>query len=206
MATLRIKSSELGGALMTRITDLVNSQELSTVLVDRAQTRIRNQGDSTHKYEELWATRFSAGYRKGGKALRDTGVLMSNLHSESLKNSTNRVRWILKDGTGYGLKHQEGYTVRGPIAIPLNKKCASILARLGDPPHDISAIPDFLEEAPSLKEAQKGSNASIKWDYYVIDSEGDMEVKPRKIANAPPEDIKAISRVIKRRIRKQGQK
>ena len=79
MATLRIKSSELGGALMTRITDLVNSQELSTVLVDRAKTRIRNQGDSTHKYEELWATRFSAGYRKGGQALRADGGLMSNL-------------------------------------------------------------------------------------------------------------------------------
>jgi hypothetical protein len=204
MATLRIKSSELGGVLKTRIANLVNNQELSTVLVDRAKMRIRNQGDSTHKYEDLWGTRNNAGYRKGGKALRDTGFLMSKLHSQSVRTAGSIVRWILKDGTGYGLKHQEGYKVRGPIAVPLNRKCARVLAWLGDPPHDISAIPDFLEEAPSLKEAKKGSSASIKWDYYVIDYEGEMEVKPRKIANNPPEDIKAISRVIKRRIRTQG--
>ena len=53
MATLRIKSSELGGVLQHRVAKLINNQELSTVLVDRAKMRIRNQGDSKEKYPDL---------------------------------------------------------------------------------------------------------------------------------------------------------
>ena len=199
MATLRLKSNILGDVLAKQVADVANSQVLSTVLVTRAKKRILNQKDSTHTYPELWATRNQVGYRKNRKALRDDGHLMSKLHSESKRVSSDKVRWTLKDGTGYGVKHQEGFTNQAPIAVPLNKKTSRILKWLGEPPHDISLIPESLEEAPSLEEAQKGRNASIKWDYYVI--EHDTKVPPRKIANNPPEDIKAISRVIKRALR-----
>ncbi|QDP48619.1 MAG: hypothetical protein Unbinned97contig1000_4 [Prokaryotic dsDNA virus sp.] len=200
MSTLRIKSNELGNVLAQQVAFVANNQILSTVIVDRAKKRISNQGDSTHKYPELWASKNQVGYRKHGKALRDTGFLMSKLHSESKKISSNTVRWTLKDGSGYGVKHQEGFSNKPPIAVPLNKKTARILKWLGEPPHDISLIPESLEEAPSLEEARKGRKASIKWDYYVIEYE--TKVPPRKIANNPPEDVKAITKVIKRALRK----
>ena len=203
MSTIRIKSNELGNTIAKRVRDTLHSDNLSSILVDRARIRIKNSKDSTISYPELWATRNEVGYREGGTPLKDDGHLVALLHSKSNLVSANTVRWTLKDGTGYGAKHQEGFTNKAPIAVPLNKTAARIIKGLGDPPHNISAIPDYLEEAPSLKEAREGRHGdyrgAIKWDYYVI--EEDAEVPARPIANNPPEDIKAITRVVKRAIR-----
>jgi len=198
MAKIRINSNKLPETIAREIRIRINTKGVSSVLVDRAKRRIRNSGDSTVKYPELWAKRHGVGYRKSGKPLMDTGHLMNMLSSDTKKTSKGS-KWTLLDGSGYGLKHQEGFENIGPVVVPLNRKTARIVAWLGEPPHDVSALPDFLEEAPNMKEARAGKHGSITWDYYVI--EADTKVPPRPIANNPPEDIKAITRVIKRAIK-----
>jgi phage gpG-like protein len=183
--------------MVRKIKDRVNRREVASVLVDQAKKRIRRGGDSTHKYPELWAKETGIGYRKRGKPLRDTGVLM-NMLSVKTQPTSNGTTWTLLDGSGYGVKHQEGFTNEGPIAIPLSAKARRIIT--GEPPHDIEFLDSQgLEEAPNAEAAANPSSGSIKYDYYVL--EGLRKVPARKIANMPPENVKEIIRHIKRAIR-----
>ena len=197
MARVRIKSNQLPETIVRQIKNRVNRFAVASILVDQAKRRIRQGGDSTHKYPELWATETGIGYRKRGKPLRDTGVLMNMLSAKS-ESSTGGITWTLIDGSGYGVKHQEGFTNVGPIAVPLSAKARRIIT--GDPPHDLEYLDSQgLEEAPNQEAAANPRAGSLKYDYYVL--EGQREVPARKIANMPPENVKEIVRHIKRAIR-----
>lgn len=199
MAKFTIQSDKLGVEIANEIKARINSTSLSSVLVDRAKKRIRTGGDSTIKYPELWASKTNIGLRKNGKPLRDTGHLMNMLSSVSEKTPSGAM-WKLKDGSGYGVKHQEGFTNKGPIAIALSAKARLIIKAMGEPPHDIAALDSAgLEEAPNEESAQNPRRGNLKYDYYII--EGGAKVPPRPIANMPPEDIKEITKVIKRAIK-----
>ena len=169
----------------------------SRVLVANAKRRIRKGGDSEIKYPELWARRNSVGYRKGGKPLRDTGRLMNSLSNDT-KITRNGVEWTLLDGTGYGVKHQEGFTNRGPVAVALNRKASRVIP--SESPHD----PDLLEQqglrrAPTLRRAQLSPR---KYDFYVL--QRDTVVPARPIFNTPPEDTVSAVKTISRAIRELG--
>ena len=197
MSRVRIKSDRLPEEMVRIIKDRVNRKDVASILVDQAKQRIRKGGDSTHTYPELWAVETGIGYRKRGKPLRDTGVLM-NMLSVKTESSGDSFTWTLLDGSGYGVKHQEGFTNKGPIAVPLSAKARRIIT--GEPPHDIAFLDSQgLEEAPNEEAAANPSKGSIKYDYYVL--EGHRKVPARKIANMPPENVKAIVRHIKRAIR-----
>ena len=199
MATIKLPTDKLPQAIEMAIRNRLNDIKLSSILVDRAKMRIRKGGDSTIKYPELWAVEEGIGYRKRGKPLRDTSTLFNMLSSKSEKTSGG-VRWTLTDGSGYGIKHQEGFTNEGPIAIALSSKAKPIIRGMGDPPHDILELDSAgLQEAPDADAARNPRKGNLKYDYYVL--EGNPKVPARPIANNPPEDIKAIARVIKREIK-----
>jgi len=191
--------SSLGSQSVEKsIRNVLRKYSTASILTDRAKMRIRNQGDSTVKYPELWANREQVGYRKNGKALRDTGLLMMLLSVEVEAGSD--IKWTLTDGTGYGVKHQEGFINQGPIAVALSPKAKGIIKAMGEPPHDILALDQAgLEEAPDLESAQNPRKGNLKYDYYII--EGNPKVPARPIANNPPEDIRAITAHIKRAIK-----
>ena len=173
---------------------------VASILVDRSKLRIRNGGDSEIKYPELWAVKEGVGYRKKGKALRDTGMLMSMLSVDTNQSGHGDVAWTLTDGTGYGVKHQEGFINKGPIAIALSARARLPIKNMGEPPHDIAFLDSMgFEEAPNLESAKNPKKGSLKYDYYII--EDGAKVPARPIANNPPEDIKAIVNHVKRAIK-----
>ena len=197
MSRMRIKSSELPDVIVRRIKERVNTRAVASILIDQAKRRIRRGGDSTHTYPELWAVETGIGYRKRGKPLRDTGMLMGLL-SVKTESSSKGFTWTLLDGSGYGVKHQKGFINVGPIAIPLSAKARRIIT--GEPPHDIAFLDSQgLEEAPNAEAAANPRGDSVKYDYYVL--EGHRKVPARKIANMPPENVKEIVKHIKRAIR-----
>ena len=196
MATIRVKARDLPQAVAQKVRGILGNPSVASILVDRAKKRIRAGGDSTVKYPELWSRRTGIGFRKGGRPLRDTGRLMNMLNVRT-SNTPRGVQWTLTDGTGYGLKHQEGFVNHGPTAVPLTKKAKDFIQGMGDPPHDIETLDKAgFEEAPNAAAAQSPRSGSLKFDYYII--EGDSKVPARPIANNPPEDVRAISRTIKR--------
>ena len=182
------------------IRNVLREFSTASILIDRAKIRIKKGGDSTVKYDDLWAVREGVGYRKRGKPLKDTGMLMGMLSVEIDDNGTDSVSWTLTDGSGYGVKHQEGFINEGPIAIALSARARLPIKNMGDPPHDIAALDAMgFEEAPDLESAQNPRKGSLKYDYYII--EDGAKVPARPIANNPPEDITAITNHIKRAIR-----
>ena len=199
MSTIKITSrSGLVSELKEKIIRKLSKKNgASRVLVANAKKRIRNSGDSEIKYPELWARRNEVGYRKGGKPLRDTGRLMNSLSNDT-RRKRDGVEWKLLDGAGYGVKHQEGYTNRGPVAVALNRKASRIIP--SESPHD----PDLLEQmglrrAPTLRRAQLSPR---KYDFYVL--QHDTVVPARPIFNTPPEDIAAATKTISRAIKELG--
>lgn len=199
MAVIRVKLEDTPELLVKRIRGNLRKRSVASVIVDNAKTRIRKGGDSEIKYPELWAVQHGVGYRKNGKPLRDTGMLM-NMLSVKTESLGDGVRWTLLDGTGYGVKHQEGFINRGPIAIALSPKARMPIKGLGDPPHDLAYLDSIgLEEAPNFESAQNPREGNLKYDYYVIDDGAKVPARP--IANMPPEDVKKITKHIKKMIR-----
>tara|TARA_R110000824_G_scaffold41253_7_gene122913 strand:+ start:2821 stop:3444 length:624 start_codon:yes stop_codon:yes gene_type:complete len=192
--------------IKNEIRNVLQKFSVASVLIDRAKIRIKNQGDSTVKYPELWATENRVGFRQGGEALNDTGTMMGLL-SVNVESNVD-ITWTLTDGSGYGVKHQEGFINKGPIAVALSPRARLPIKNMGEPPHDIAFLDSMnFEEAPSLQAAQELANkpktkkdktkkGKLLYDYYII--EDGAKVPPRPIANNPPEDIKAISNHIKR--------
>ena len=180
------------------IRNVLREFSTASILIDRAKIRIKKGGDSTVKYDDLWAVREGVGYRKSGKPLKDTGMLMGML-SVDIESNVD-ITWTLTDGSGYGVKHQEGFINEGPIAIALSARARLPIKSMGDPPHDIAALDAMgFEEAPNLESAQNPRKGNLKYDYYII--EDGAKVPARPIANNPPEDITAITNHIKRAIR-----
>jgi len=180
------------------IRNVLREFSTASILIDRAKIRIKKGGDSTVKYDDLWAVREGVGYRKRGKPLKDTGMLMGML-SVDIESNVD-ITWTLTDGSGYGVKHQEGFINEGPIAIALSARARLPIKSMGDPPHDIAALDAMgFEEAPNLESAQNPRKGNLKYDYYII--EDGAKVPARPIANNPPEDITAITNHIKRAIR-----
>ena len=201
MTTINLTTSEvknlLPDLLAKRIRGHLRKRSVASILVDQAKTRIRKGGDSEIKYPELWGKTSRIGFRKDGKPLRDTGNLM-NMLSVNTQKVGDGVSWTLIDGTGYGVKHQEGFINKGPIAIPLTRKAARLIP--SESPHDIAYLDSLgLEEAPNEEAARNPRTGNLKYDYYVL--EGDREVPARPIANMPPENIKKIVAHIKKLIR-----
>ena len=171
------------------IRNVLREFSTASILIDRAKIRIKKGGDSTVKYDDLWAVREGVGYRKRGKPLKDTGMLMGML-SVDIESNVD-ITWTLTDGSGYGVKHQEGFINEGPIAIALSARARLPIKSMGDPPHDIAALDAMgFEEAPNLESAQNPKKGNLKYDYYII--EDGAKVPARPIANNPPEDIKII--------------
>ena len=186
--------------IQDKVNEVLRKHSVASVLIDRAKTRIMNGGDTTVKYDELWATENRVGLRQGGEALNDNGHLMAMLGVSVKEDSGGAINWTLTDGTGYGVKHQEGFINEGPIAIALSARARLPIKNMGDPPHDIAALDAMgFEEAPDLESAQNPRKGSLKYDYYII--EDGAKVPARPIANNPPEDITAITNHIKRAIR-----
>ena len=197
MAAIKIKSDKLPDVLVREIRRKLSSNVMASILVDQAKTRIRKSGDSEVTYPELWANKSGIGIRKSGRPLRDTGNLMNRLFA-LVRTRGNTIQWQLMDGTGYGVKHQEGFINKGPIAIALSAKAKRLIP--SESPHDIAALDSMgLEEAPNAEAARNPRKGSIKYDYYIL--EGDSKVPARPIANMPPENIKGIRRLIKRTLK-----
>lgn len=194
MTTIKVKSKDLPAAIARVIRERLNNTVVASILVDRAKLRIRRGGDTLTKskglWEPLWATRTKIGPRAGGDPLRDTGRL-SRMLSVKTSVTPRGVRWTLLDGTGYGVKHQEGFINQAPIAVPLNAGAKRVIP--SESPHNIEDLESRgLRRAKTMKQAREGGK---KYDFYVI--ENDATVPARPIANNPPEDIRAISEVIK---------
>ena len=49
------------------IRNVLREFSTASILIDRAKIRIKKGGDSTVKYDDLWAVREGVGYRKRGK-------------------------------------------------------------------------------------------------------------------------------------------
>ena len=197
MAAIKIKSDKLPDVLVREIRRKLSSNVMASILVDQAKTRIRKSGDSEVTYPDLWANKSGIGIRKGGIPLRDTSNLMNRLFT-IVRTRGNTIQWKLMDGAGYGVKHQEGFINKGPIAIALSAKAKRLIP--SESPHDIAALDSMkLEKAPNAEAARNPRKGSIKYDYYIL--EGDQKVPARPIANMPPENIKGIRRLIKRTIK-----
>ena len=102
---------------------LANGNPLGVTLRSQAVARIKAGRDSTHTYPELWANKVPGHYRAGGRPLQNNGHLMAGLHSETVMRS-NGISVTLKDGSGYGVYHQNGFKTKGPNYIPLSLKGA----------------------------------------------------------------------------------
>jgi hypothetical protein len=199
MAHIKIRTQDLPEVVVRQVRKKLSSHGVASILADRAKRRIREGGDSEIKYPELWSKTTQIGLRKDGIPLRDTGNLM-NLLSTTTERNIGGIKWTLLDGSGYGVKHQEGFRNQGPIAIAVSTKARLPIKSLGESPHDIAYLDSLnLEEAPNATAAQNPEAGSIKYDYYVL--EGPTEVPARPIANMPPEDIKAVVKHIERTIR-----
>ena len=194
MATIRVPLEGVADVVRRKIVGHLRKKSSASILVDNAKKRIRKGGDSEVTYPELWATRENIGIRAGGKPLRgSTGHLMSLLHAKSEKTGGGGIVWTLLDGSGYGVKHQEGFFNEGPIAVALTKKAERLIP--SESPHDIAYLDSLgLEEAPNADAARSPKSGNIKYDYYVI--EGGAKVPARPIANMPPEDVKSVEKHI----------
>ena len=165
-----IRAKELHSQLKQKaMRALVRNPGLRQVLVSNAKRRIDNSGDSTHKYPDLW--NHPKSYRKGGLPLRDTSALYNGLHGRSSHGGGNRISLFLLDAVGYGIKHQEGFEMDGPVPIALSRKAARLMKKGG--------IKDL--EDTNLKE---GKDYIVAWN--------GVKVPQRKIFNMPPEDRKEL--------------
>ena len=64
--------------IRNEIRNVLREFSTASILIDRAKLRIRRGGDSTVKYDDLWAVQEGVGYRKRGKPLKDTGMSNRN--------------------------------------------------------------------------------------------------------------------------------
>ena len=199
MANIRVKSNMLPEVIARQVQQKLASRTVASILEATAKKRIMKGGDSEVTYPELWATREQIGTRKNGTPLRgSTGHLMSLLHSKAESSGERGVTWTLLDGSGYGVKHQEGFINEGPVAVPLTKKAERLIP--SESPHDIAYLDSLgLEEAPNADAARNPKSGSVKYDYYIIEDGGKVPARP--IANMPPEDVEAITAHITRTIK-----
>jgi len=176
MATIRIRADELPrlkSILKKKALGALNNHEgLKGILRGQAVRRIKNKGDSTHQYPDLWANKVSGHYRSGGNPLQDNGQLMAGLHGEVV-SSSDKFTMSLKDGAGYGVYHQYGYKTEGPNFIPLTLKARRIHQKGNDP----------AEEG-----LVEGKDYFMAWN--------GVTVPQRKIFNLPPEDVQELKRAI----------
>ena len=176
MTTLRVNVGSVAPALKREIIARLQASRLDQLLVSFAKRRIDNGGDSEHKYPELWATRLGLGYRAGGQPLRDTSVLYNGLHGDSAPTSTG-VRIRLRDGTGYGRKHQDGFINKAPVFIALTRKAARTTI--------VATILAAMKMEAKLKGLVEGT------DFMIL--KHDAKVPARKIYNTPPEDMQDLA-------------
>jgi len=126
MATIRIRADELPrlkSILKKKALGALNNNEgLKGILRSQAVNRMLNKGDSTHKYPELWVTvnNKTKDRRFGGMPLNDTGNLRTRLTGDVVVNS-DTITMSLKDGAGYGVYHQHGFTTKTGGEVPQRK-------------------------------------------------------------------------------------
>ena len=179
MAKVSISSNDVSGQLRTKVLKALHKHAgLEQLIVKQAKARMRNGGDSTHEYPELW--QHPKSYRRNGKPLMDTKTLYNGLKGQIIATG-NKIKVALLDTVGYGVDHQEGFSKDGPVPIALTRKAARLMKAGG-----IKSLDDT-----DLKE---GKDYIIAWD--------GVEVPQRKIFNTPPENIKALSKNIGRAIKK----
>lgn len=168
---MRITTSTamLGRTATAEVRRRLRAARLDQVLVSNAKRRVRNRGDSTHRYPDLWASRRGLGYRQGGSPLQDTGRLLASLTGRTTPTSTG-VRVSLIDGSGYGVMHQNGFKTDGPNFIPLTLR-ARRRHRKGANPEDEGLV--------------RGEDFIMAWH--------GVDVPQRKIFNMPPEDAAELS-------------
>jgi phage gpG-like protein len=178
MATIRIRANEiprLKSFLKKKsISALNNHKGLQDTLRGQAVRRIKNKGDSTHQYPELWANKIPGHYRSGGNPLQgeSTGGLMSSLKAR-VTTSANKITMRLTDGVGYGVYHQKGFKTKGPNYIPITSRGKKRHQKGND---------------PTKEGLVKGKDYFIAWN--------GVTVPQRKIFNLPPEDVQELKRAI----------
>ena len=169
----KVRLSQLGKAVSDRVIQRIRASRIEQVLVSQAKRRISNGGDSTHEYPPLWDHPLS--YRRGGKPLRDTGLLMASLTARQ-QRIQGGVRLKLQSPLRHAQYHQNGFRVEGgPLFIPLTRKAVR---------------GHTLGSNPSEEGLKKGTD-------YILIRRG-VTVPQRKIANAPPENVRELAEELKR--------
>lgn len=178
----RIRIQTAAAQAKRRALHAVASSGVGELLVSQALRRIRNRGDSTHRYPELWATREGKGYRAGGAPLQDTGRGMQSLSSRT-EVGPDSVTFTLQDGAGYMVYHQNGYKTRGPNLVPLTRRFLLSHVKGENPHHETDS-------------AGVGFRAGVD---FIMFWNG-VDVPQRKIFNMPPEDRREIDIVLGRAV------
>ena len=179
MPKIAISSNNASRELRTKVAKALHKHGgLEQLIVKQAKHRMRNAGDSTHEYPELW--QHPKSYRRNGKPLMDTRMLYNGLKGQVIA-AGDKIKVTLLDSVGYGIDHQTGFERKGPVPIALTRKAARLMKAGG-----IKSLDDT-----DLKE---GKDYMIAWD--------GVKVPQRKIFNTPPENIKAFARNIGRAIKK----
>jgi len=178
MATIRIRASELPRlkSILKKkaLVAMNNHKGLQDIIRSQAVFRIKNKGDTTHQYPELWANKIPGHYRSGGDPLQgeSTSGLMASLKGH-VTASANKITMRLTEGVGYGVYHQKGFKTKGPNYIPITMKGKKRHRKGND---------------PTKEGLVEGKDYFIAW--------GGVTVPQRKIFNLPPEDVQELKRSI----------
>lgn len=177
---IKLDGSKIGKQVKKKVLNsLKKNLGLQQLLVSQAKSRMDDGRDTTHTYPDLW--NHPKSYRRHPKRpLMATRNLYNGLQGYTWATG-HRLHFVLWDSMGYGVKHQEGFEVPGPVPIPLTKKAARLMKAGG--------ISDL--ENTDLK---KGKDYMIAWN--------GVKVPQRKIFNMPPENVSDMANAIVKTITK----
>jgi phage gpG-like protein len=199
MAEIRLQiglESRATMAIQRELLARLRSAPVGVRLVAQAKRRIRNGGDSTVKYPELWADNVPGSYRAGGRPLRDDGRLYSSLANEYQPVRAG-ARWALTSPLRHAVYQHRGFQTRGPNFIPLTKKAKRNwthnrrIRRVGK----AAGWPEIkIKEELAKHGLIEGETFIMAW--------GGVEVPARPIFNLPPEDRAEIRATVRRALRR----
>ena len=179
---MAIRPEDLGGNLEGEIRQRLLGAGLDQLVVAQAKRRMRNKGDSEHRYPDLWNPDFPARRAFGDQPLRDKGIGM-NLLNATVAIEGKTLEITLRDGTpnDHLVPHQDGFTTKGPNFIPLTEK-ALVTHVPGNNPKDegLRSVAEWRAEG----EQGKDPDYSMAWK--------GVTVPQRKVFNTPPEDEEEI--------------
>lgn len=199
MAHIRVSPGKVGDAVRKVMLQRLRNSNMGELLVAQAKRRISTGGDSTHRYSELWD--HPASYRKGGQPLRDTGLLMNGLTSETTP-TRDGVSIKLISAQFYAVYHQQpgnskGYfKTSGPNFIPLTRKAKRLYDKMQTMLDRGQGI-EFDSDGNASVEANGATVELVRGKDFIMAWQG-VKVPQRKIFNLPPEDVSEIAGEVRR--------